>query len=247
MADKRPLNVIVSAEPGFEEKSLELAYKVRDSWRKNQTLWSVSLVALACAAGVWSFWTWKTRSGEADANRLLGMGLVHLQNERPDSALASFDKLSADHGGISTAKASLLAGNILLSRGDWKGAEARFHRAIEESDGLPLLDGGARRGLATSLIEQKRYDDAAKELQKVLSSYAHVSVLEKDREKESAATDDLPLMSQVYFQLVLVQEKLNKKDDARKNAETIIRAYPLSEEAGEARKWLALQGLPSPT
>lgn len=246
MADKRPSNEIVSADPGFEEKALELAYKARDSWRKNQSLWSVALAVVACAAGAWGFWAFKTRSSEAEGARLLGMALVHLGNDRQDSALALFDRVAADHSGLATAKASLLAGNLLLGKSDWKGAEQRFRRALDEAGGLPLLDGGARRGLAASLVEQNRLAEAATELEKVVSSYSHTSVDVQDRETEHAAADDLPAMSLAYWQLVLVQDKLGRKDDARKNAEHLIRAYPTSEEANEARRWLALQSLPYP-
>lgn len=246
MADKRPSNETAPASPSFEERALELGYAARDSWRKNQTAWSVVAAVVVCVAGAWGFWSWKTRTANADANRLLGIGFVHLQNGRDDSALVAFDQLGNDHSGLAVAKASLLAGNILFSKQDWKGAEARFRRAIDEAKGLPLLDGGARRGLASSLIEQARYEDAAKELEKVVASYSHTSMDPVARAKDDAPVDDIPGMSLPLWQLVLVQEKLNQKDAARKTAERLIRTYPATEEANEARRWFALQSIPSP-
>lgn len=247
MADKRPSNETAPvAAPSFEEKALEAAYRARDSWRKNQTAWSVVAAVVVCVAGAWGFWAWKTRTAEAEANRILGMGYIHLQNDRADSALQAFDRLGNDHSGLPVAKASLLAGNILHGKNDWKGAEARFRRAIDESQGLALLEGGARRGLAASLIEQGRYEEAAKQLDIVVSKYVHTPIDAAARAKEDAPTDDLPGMSLPMWQLVLVHDKLNHKDEAMKLAERLIRTYPSSEEASEARRWLALNALPIP-
>lgn len=243
MADKRDANEIVTVDPTFEEKALETFYKARESWQKNQSLWSAVLAIVVCAAGAWGFFAWKARSAEAESTRILGRGLVHLSNDRIDSALSVFQGLAVSHTGLATSKASLLAGNILLTKSDWKGAEASFSVAIKNADGLPLLDGGARRGLAVSLIEQNRFEEAATELEKVVSNYARTPVEIEKREKENAPSDDLPALSQAYWQLVLVQEKLGRKEDARKNAEHLIRAYPTSDEANEARRWLAINGM----
>lgn len=246
MVDKRPSNEIVNTEPTFEMKVFEAVARARDSWRKNQTLWSVALAVAACAAGAWSFWAWKTNAAEREAARILGLGLVHQESERTDSALAAFDRVVADHSGLAASKASLLAGSILMGKSDWKGAEQRFRRAIEDANALPLLDGGARRGLAAALIEQGRFEEAAKELQTVVTRYGHVSVEVKNRDIETGPSDDLPFIPLSYLQLVLVQDKLGKKAEAQKNAEHLIRAYPTSEEANEARRWLALNGLAYP-
>lgn len=246
MADTRPPIETAPSTPSFDERVIEAAYKARDSWRKNQTLWSVVAAVVVCVAGAWGFWAWKSRSAEAEANRLLGLGFVHLQNDRADSALTAFDRLGNDHSGLPVAKASLLAGNLLFKKADWKNAETRFRRAIEESNGLSILDGGARRGLAACLIEQERYEEAAKELETVLSRYSHTPIEVIAREQPDAPVDDLPGMSLPMWQLVLVKEKLNQKDEARKLAERLIRTYSASEEASEARRWFALQNLPSP-
>lgn len=246
MADTRPPNETVPSAPSIEERALEAAYRARDSWRRNQTLWSVVAAVVVCVAGAWGFWAWMNRNAEAEANRLLGLGFVHMQNNRNDSALSAFDKLGTDHSGLPVAKASLMAGNLLFQKGDWKNAETRFRRAVEESKGLPILDGGARRGLAACLIEQERYADAAKELETVINRYSHTPIDPIAREKEDAPVDDLPGMSLPMWQLVLVKEKLNQKDEARKLAERLMRTYSGSEEASEARRWFALQNLPSP-
>ncbi|MCB9497115.1 MAG: tetratricopeptide repeat protein [Fibrobacteria bacterium] len=246
MVDKRPSNEIEITPPSFEEQVFEMAYKARDSWRKNQALWSVVVALVACAVGAWSFWAWKSAATDRAANRLLGMGLVQLGTDRPDSALASFDRLAADHGGLAVAKGSLFAGQIFMERSDWKAAEQRFRRALDESKGLPLLEGGARRGLAASLIEQQRYEEAEKELRKVVSEYFHTSLDVGTRELPTGPSDDLPGMALSMWQLVLVQDKIGRAEEARKTAETLIRAYPSVEEANDARRWLASKGLPYP-
>lgn len=246
MADTRPPNEAAPSAPSFEEKVIEAAYRARDSWRKNQTLWSIVAAVVVCVAGAWGFWAWMNRNAELEANRLLGRGFVHLQNNRPDSALVAFDKLGSDHSGLPVAKASLLAGNLLFKKGDWKNAEARFRRAIEEAKGLPILDGGARRGLAACLVEQERYAEAAKELETVLDRYSHVPVDPIAREKPDAPVDDLPGLSLPMWQLVLVKDKLNQKAEAEKLAERLLRTYAGSEEASEARRWFALQDKQSP-
>lgn len=242
MADKSAKTENSASELSFEDRSLELAYRFRDGWRRNQSLWTGIAVAVLCVAAVGGFWTFKKAGSQSTAHRLVGLGMVAMDNDRPDSALAIFQRVTLEHGGLEAAKAGLLGAGILFDRGDVAGAVKLYQRALDEGAGFPLLEGGALRGLAACHIEQGQFAQAADELSKVLSKFAKASDDAKVRGLGKDKADDLPKISQTMWQLVLVQSRLGKLEEARKTADRLVRTYPESDEAAQARKWMGLFG-----
>lgn len=242
MVDNRqtPSNEIPAAS--VEDRAAEFWYSLNESWKKNQGAWLTAIVVLACAAGAWSFWTWRNSDAQEKAHRLVGRAYVNLDNGRADSAVALFEKVLTDYTGMEVAKAALQLGDFNYSKGDYAKALTKFERARSEGKGFPLLEGGALRGVAASQIQLKKYAEAETALKSLLSSYQKLTGNAEARATETEPQDLVPGLSQAMWQLVLVQEKLGHADDASRTAEALSKLYPSSREAGEAVRWLSMAG-----
>jgi len=235
-----PSNEIPAAS--MEDRAVAFWYSLIDSWKKNQSTWLTAFVVIACAAAAWSVWTWRAHSSQEKAHRLVGLAYVNKDNGRGDSAIALFEKVLSDYSGMEVSKAALQLGDYYFAKADYTKSLTKFERARMEGKGLPLLEGGALRGLAACQIQLKKYPEAESSLKTLLGSFQRLTGSAEDRAKETEPQDLVPGLSQAMWQLVLVQEKLGKKDDASRNAESLQRLYPASHEAGEALRWLALNG-----
>ncbi len=243
MADNRqtPSNEIPAAS--VEDRAVEFWYALAENWKKNQSTWLTAIAIVVCAAGAWGFWAWKSGSAEADAHRLVGRGYIYLDNGRTDSALATFEKVLSGYTGIEASKAALQLGDHHFAKADYATALAKYQRARVDGKGLPLLEGGALRGVAACQIQLKKYAEAETALRTLLGSFQRLTGNAEERATEREPQDLVPGLSQPMWQLVLVQEKLGRMDDAVRNAKSLCKLYPASREAGEASRWLALNGI----
>lgn len=235
-----PSNETPSAS--VEDRAVEFWYSLLDSWKKNQGTWLTAFVVVVCAAAAWSVWTWRSHASQGQSHRLVGLAYVNMDNGRPDSAVALFEKVLTDFSGMEAAKAALQLGDYYYAKFDYTKSLAKFERARQEGKGLPLLEGGALRGVAASLIQLKKYPEAETNLKQLLGSFQRLTGSAEDRAKQTEPQDLVPGLGQAMWQLVLVQEKLGKQDDAIRNAEALRRLYPASPEANEALRWLSLAG-----
>ena len=243
MADNSNLPPNPVPELSFEDKSIGLWLAARESWKRSQGTWLTVVTILACALAAWSVWNWKHKDSREVAHRLYGRAIVYRDNGRVDSARILLEKVVTGYSGIEAAKAALQLGQDRFAERDWAGAMVKYQRAKEDGTGYPLLEGGARRGIAAVLIEQKKYPEAEAELKGILSSYQKLTGDPSDRSREEEAQDLVPTLYQVMWQLVLVREKLSKTTEAVPVAQAIIKLYPGSPESNQARIWLALNGV----
>ena len=235
-----PSNEIPAAS--FEDRAAAFWYSLLDSWKKNQGTWLTAFVVVACAAAAWSVWTWRGHVSQEKAHRMVALGYINMENRRGDSAVALFEKVLVDFSGKEVSKAALQLGDYYYNKPDYAKALVKFERARQEGKGLPLLEGGALRGIAACQIQLKKYPEAETSLKTLLGSFQRVTADPEDRAMETEPQDLVPGLSQAMWQLVLVQEQMGKKDDASRSAESLRRLYPGSREAGSALQWLALNG-----
>ena len=243
MADNRTPTPIPAPELSFEDKAIGLWLTARDSWKRSQGTWLTVATILACAMAAWSVWTWKHRDSREVAHRLYGRAIVYRDNGRVDSARILLEKVVSGYSGIEAAKAALQLGHDRFAERDWAAAMAKYQRAKEDGSGYPLLEGGARRGIAAVFIEQQKYAEAETELKGILSAYQKLTGDPADRSREEEPQDLVPTLYQVMWQLVLVREKLSKTAEAVPVAQAILKLYPGSPESNQARIWLALNGV----
>lgn len=240
MADngQTPSNEIPAAS--VEDRAVAFWYSLVDSWKKNQGAWLTVFVVVACAAAAWSVWTWRTHASQEKAHRLVGLAYVNKDNGRGDSARALFEKVLNDYSGMEVSKAALQLGDYYYAKSDFATSLAKYERARVEAQGLPLLEGGALRGVAACQIQLKKYPEAESTLKSLLGSFQRLTGSAKERSMGTEPQDLVPGLAQAMWQLVLVQEQLGKLDEASRNAAALQRLYPASKEAGEATRWIAL-------
>jgi predicted negative regulator of RcsB-dependent stress response len=225
-----------------EDKAFGIWYEVQESWKRSQNTWLTVATVVACALAAWGVWTWKQRDSSEAAHRLYGKAIVYRDNNRQDSARILLEKVVSGYTGPEAAKAALQLGYDRFQERNWAAALAKYQRAKDDGSGYPLLEGGARRGVAACYIEQGKYALAETELQGILSSYQKLTGDPAQRAKETEPQDQLPGLDQVMWQLVLVREKLSKIDQAAPVAQDLLKLYPGSPDADHARIWLALNG-----
>lgn len=241
MADQRPVSTNPSSRP---ELSLSLGFwdKALENWKKNQTTWLTAIAVVVCVAAVVAVQTWKKRDSQESANRTLGRAMVYASNNHADSARILFQKVLTSRVGLASAKAGLFLGQIDYSAGQFDKALVSYQGAKAEGKGFPLVEGAAFRGVAASYIQLKKYAEADAELTALLSKYQKLTGDAESRAKEEEPQDLVPGLSQAMWQKVLVQEKLNRIDEASKVAARLLALYPKTPEAGQARIWLAMSG-----
>ena len=242
MADNPKTTPTSESALSVEERASVFWNTAEESWRKNQSTWLVVLAIVACALAAWGFRTWKQRDSREAAHRLYGKAIVYLENGRTDSATALLQKVLASYSGPEASKAALQLGHDRYMMRDWSGALSKYIRAKEDAAGYPLLDASARRGIAASQVELGRFADADATLQGILSSYQKLTGDPSARAREEEPQDQVPALEQVMWQQVLVREKLGRAADAVAVAQKILRLYPQTGTADEARAWLALNG-----
>jgi predicted negative regulator of RcsB-dependent stress response len=242
MPDNRNTQSTPATGLSVEDKALGLWYDLRASWKRNQNTWLTVATVVACALAAWGVWAWKQRDSSEAAHRLYGKAIVYRDNNRMDSARILLEKVVSGYTGPEAAKAALQLGSDLYNQRNWTGAMAKYQRAKEDGSGYPLLEGGARRGVAACEIELGKYSQAETELQGILSSYQKLNGAPEARATETEPQDLIPGLDQVMWQLVLVQEKISKTDKAVPVAQALLKLYPTSGNADFVRAWLALNG-----
>lgn len=247
MADNRTPPPNPAPVLSVEDKAVGLWFAAKDSWKRSQGTWLTVATIIACALAAWGAWTWKHRDSREVAHRLYGRAIVFRDNGRTDSSRILLEKVVSGYSGIEASKAALQLGHDRFGERDWAGALVKYRRAKEDGSGFPLLEGGARRGIAAVLIEQQKYQQAEVELKGILSDYQKLTGDPASRAREDEPQDLVPGLYQVMWQLVLVREKLSKTAEAAAVAQAIIKLYPGSPESNQARIWLALNGkVPEP-
>lgn len=239
MADNRPTPE-TATKPSLELQTLGLWYNAQESWKKNQGLVLTILAVAACAVGAISFYKWKKNESQRAAHEQLGRALVMLANQRTDSGKAVLERVAAGHSGLEAAKAALLLADAHFTASEFEKALEKYRIAVQEGKGFPILEAGGRRGVAASLIEQKKYAEALAELRGVRSAFQRRTGNAEARAKETEPQDLVPGLASVAWQEVLVLEKLTRLEEAAKVASEIQILYPGTPEASQAKSWLAL-------
>lgn len=242
MPDNRNTPSTPASHLSVEDKAFGLWYELRGSWKRSQNTWLTLATVVACALAAWGVWTWKQRDSSETAHRLYGRAIVYMDNNRQDSAHILLERVVNGYSGPEAAKAALQLGHDLYLQKNWAGALAKFSRAKEDGAGYPLLEGGARRGIAACYIEQQKYAQAETELKSIIGSYQKLTGDASKRAQDLEPQDPIPGLYQVMWQLVLVSDKLSKTEQAVATAQSILKLYPGTPESDNARIWLALNG-----
>lgn len=242
MADKQEKDNAVEGV-SIEDRSAELLHRAIEFVKHNQTATYAVLGLLLAGAVLWLVRGNMVRKATEAARGEMGQAYLRLDQGKYDSAAANLEKVAHGNAGLETSKAALLLGAIRLGQGQLDKADAAYRIALDKSQGLPLLWAGAQRGLAVCAMNRKQYKEADELLARILSKYQHVTGDAKKRGLGEDGKDEVPFLSQVMWQQVLIREAQKDLKGAGEKAKELIRFYPGEEEAQEAQRFLALQGL----
>jgi predicted negative regulator of RcsB-dependent stress response len=241
MADKHAKD---NAHEGFslEDRSAELFHQVLEFFKRNQTGTYTALGLLVAAAAFWGFRGNMVHKATEQARGDMGQAFVRLEQGKTDSAAPYLQKVASENAGLESAKAALILGGIQIGQSQLDKAEASYRIALDKSQGLPLLWAGAQRGLAVCAIDRKDYKTAESLLRSILSKYQRVTGDAKARGLDEEPKDEVPFLSQVMWQLVLVRDAQGDHAGAIDQAKDLVKLYPSDEESQDARRYLALNG-----
>ena len=176
-------------------------------------------------------------------------GRILHQSHQLDEAAKLYGKVGADLA----ERACFQLGQIDLARGNWAAARERFSKALAE---YPKSAAGdeMRLGLGTALIRMGAYQDAERELRAVIRAAETVTAARAQyglgeirfaREDYSAAGREFLKVAILYGYdewkrkaLLMAARSYDKAGDAQRAGrycDELIKAFPKSAEAGEAR------------
>ena len=239
MADKQSLENIGAQLP-LEERALDALQKSVDFVKRNQTATYTVLGLLLAGVVLWFVRGNLVSTATDKARNDMGQAYALLGRHQEDSAAVLLQKLTTVNAGLETSKAALLLADIQLSKGQLDKADKNYRLCKERSNSVALLEAGALRGLAVCAINRKDYKTAESLLSDVLSKYQRVTGDAKARGLDKEPKDLVPFLSQVQWQLVLVKDAQNDAKAAKEAAEKLIKLYPTTEEAQDARRFLAM-------
>ncbi len=238
MADK-PSQENLSSELPLKDRFLNFWESVQAFVLRNQTASYTVLGLLVAGVVLWGIRAHMVSSALEKARDDMGQAYLYLEQQKNDSAIPYLQKVAKANAGIETAKAALLLGDIQVSMGQPQQAAKNYEIARSRSS-LPLIEGSAMRGLAVCAIDVKDYAKADKLLSEILSKYQRVTGDTKDRGLDKEPRDLLPFLSQVMWQQVLVHSAQGDSKGAQALAGKLIKLYPQTDDAQDARRFLAV-------
>lgn len=242
MADKQEKD---NAAEGvsLEDRSAELLHRATEFFKRNQTATYAVMGLLVAGAVLWLVRGNMVRKATEAARGEMGQAYVRLDQGKYDSAAVFLEKVAKGNAGLESSKAALILGGIRLGQGQVEKAEASYRIALDKSQGLPLLWAGAKRGLAVCAMNRKQFKEADEHLAQVLSKFQRVTGNAEKRGLDQDGKDGVPFLSQVMWQQVLIREAQGDLKAAGEKAKLLVSYYPAEEEAKDAQRFLALNGL----
>ena len=199
------------------------------------------VVILAVVAGVVQYKD-SQKAAAAEQAELLGKGMTFLYTNDKDAALAEFEAQmnSGKIDGLALAKAALFAGNIKFEKGDFDGAAPLFQKSLDNAGSVALVRSAAMHGLAAVNIEKGDYTAAAGLLEKYVSEFGKRTGDKEDRFQKEEPVDQVPMVADAMWKLVLVYQQQGAADKAKNTAERIVEVYGDNQMyADKAKKFLA--------
>ncbi|MCQ2062490.1 MAG: tetratricopeptide repeat protein [Fibrobacter sp.] len=201
----------------------------------------VLVIILVVVAGVVQFKDAR-KAAAAEQAEMLGKGMTFLYTNENDSALVEFEaQISAGKiEGLALAKAALFAGNIKFGKGDFDGAAVLYQKSLDNAGSVVLVRSAAMHGLAAVKIEKGDYSAAAGLLEKYVSEFAKRTGDKEDRFQKEEPIDEVPMVADAMWKLVLVYQQLGANDKAKNMAERLLQVYGDNQGyADRAKKFIA--------
>jgi len=232
-------NQTPAAKSSDQEAGL-LEWFLIDFWPRfgKQTLYGLIILAVGVSA---VFWYKGDRVNQmAQENKQLGPAYILLSEDKNDSAAAFLtDFVKTSHSRLVQDKAYLMLGQIAFGKGNFDQAIDAFGKVDLENTDQPLIASGALHGLASSHIQKKDYARAAEYLESFVSRFGRKTGNPAENLVGKEVVDLAPSVPNALWKLALSYRELKNADKAKSAAEKLVKVYPESREAYEAKRLLA--------
>lgn len=201
----------------------------------------IAAVVIVVAIAAWFAWkSVSARAEEAD-NKKLGAIYVLLREENlpaAEEALTGF--IAGNPSGLAADKANLFLGKTYYLQQRYDEAISAYGAVGKRGKDVALLHAGALHGLAAAHMQKGEYTQAVEALNDLIDGYATRTGAPEEKLVGQEVVDLAPNIPNALWKLVLCQRELGETDDAKANAERLVRVYPGSREAQDAEKLLAI-------
>jgi TolA-binding protein len=209
------------------------------NFQKYRTQLIIVAVAVVVALTGVRYWLQAKEQGAQKDAEQLGVALDFVYQDKTDSAIISLESfLTVAHSDLATAKANLLLGNLLYQNRQFEPAQAAFQKAIAKANNSAVLQGAAEHGLASTYMQLKSYDQAAKSLESFIQKYGAMTGDLTARYQGDEPQDQLPTIADAMWKLALTYKELGQDQKAKAVCEKIIKVYGTSTQATNAKKLL---------
>jgi len=148
----------------YDLEEQEQLDELKTWWKMYGNLVTAILVALALAAVAWQGWNWWQRQQAAQASALFsGLQTAAVQNDAKRARELAGELIDKYSSTAYAGMGALLAARTQVDAGDAKNARVQLAWAAENAKDAGLRDL-ARMRLAAVLLDEKAYDEAAKQL-----------------------------------------------------------------------------------
>jgi TolA-binding protein len=203
-----------------------------------QTVYLLAGVAVVVSAGVW--FNNDRLASQANENKLLGPAYILYSEDKLDSAEVVLNALiKSGHTSLVQAKANLMLGQILYTKGKYDEAIKAFGSVDLSGSSQSLIASGALHGLASSQIQKKDYAGAAENLEKFVSKYQKRTGAPTEKVEGKEVSDLSPVVPNALWKLTLAYRELKNVEKEKSTAEKLVKIYPESKEAFDATRLLA--------
>ena len=198
------------------------------------------LAGVILVAGAVMYFNNSREAQQVKENKELGQAFAYLSHDQNDSAeafLADFVKQS--HSRLVQDKANLMLGSVRYSLGKYDEAIQAYGQVTPADKDRALVSSGALHGLASSHMQKKDYAKAAELLESFLARFMRKTGNPAEKVEGREVADLSPAAPNALWKLALCHRELKQMDKSKAAAEKLIRIYPETREAFEAKRFLA--------
>jgi predicted negative regulator of RcsB-dependent stress response len=241
MADKKPHDA-----PEHHDKFMVSVNKTinsldSDFFKQHSSKLTVVLIVIILAIGGIIVKKNADKSRMVTETELLGKAYNYTYINKTDSARITLESAfeASLLSGISASKGALLLANIYYNAGELEKARQKYEQTLKQAGKSDLLRSAAEHGLASILIQEKKYDEAVSSLQAFVKKWGNRTGNPEERYAKTEKGDKVATIPDALWKIALCQAELGQKEDARTTTQKILKIYPRSREAVNARKLMA--------
>ena len=184
----------------------------------------------------------QTSAAHQDHVELFGKAMHYNYSKNTDSASIVFKEIVANTSvdELIRAKSHLLLGNIQYNAGQFAEASNNFKQASSLAGSQVIIAAGAEDGLASILMEEKKYAEAITALNAYISKFGGKTGNPAERYSKTEPQDKAANIPHAMIKLALCYKETKDNAKAKEIAEKVIKIYGSTTYASTAKQLLSV-------